>query len=331
MKKGIPITLREQAGTDSEQQLVSINCVTYNHEQFIGDAIESFLSQRTTFPVEILIHDDASTDRTGEIVKQYEEKYPDLIKPIYQTQNQYALGKRPETLNLNRSRGKYIAICDGDDYWTDPLKLHKQVKFLEENPKYSASLSGYRRLEQETGNIEQAINHASGRMQGDGFSFGLDEMKHSWLTKTLTALFRKSSIESVDFTEYRYYRDIHLFYHIIKTGPAFYHNEIFGVYRIHSGGVNSMKQGRVNSNAAYQCYRELYQKNGDEFTRVMFLKAVLGLLNYNLYHRYEENNFRKNCRLYLQAGFAIRRLPELKMMFMVFIKREWKEKALNYF
>lgn len=117
--------------------IVSINCITYNHEQYIADAIESFLMQKTSFNYEILIHDDCSTDRTAEIIKDYEKKYPDIIKPIYQTENQYYKGIKVSKINSDRAKGKYIALCEGDDYWTDPYKLQKQIDFLEKNPDYS--------------------------------------------------------------------------------------------------------------------------------------------------------------------------------------------------
>jgi glycosyltransferase involved in cell wall biosynthesis len=90
--------------------------------------------QKTTFPFEILIHDDASTDGTVGIIRDYERKYPDLIKPIYQIENQYSQGRTiSATYQFPRAKGKYIALCEGDDYWTDPLKLQKQVDFLEVN------------------------------------------------------------------------------------------------------------------------------------------------------------------------------------------------------
>lgn len=114
--------------------VVSIGCITYNHENFIRDAIDGFLMQETTFPVEILIHDDASTDGTANIVREYEAKYPQLINPIYQTENQWSKGNRPSLINLERARGEFIALCEGDDYWTNPHKLQKQVGFLEHNP-----------------------------------------------------------------------------------------------------------------------------------------------------------------------------------------------------
>lgn len=114
-----------------ENILVSISCITYNHEKYIADAIESFLMQKTSFKYEILIHDDASTDRTAEIIREYEKNYPDLIKPIFQTENQYSKGIQVEIFNIKRAKGKYFALCEGDDYWTDPYKLQKQVEYME--------------------------------------------------------------------------------------------------------------------------------------------------------------------------------------------------------
>jgi len=117
--------------------LVSIDCITYNHKQYIRDAIEGFLMQITNFPVEILIHDDASTDGTAEIIREYEKQYPWLIKPVYQTENQYSKHNGIiSKIQYARARGKYLAFCEGDDYWTDPYKLQKQVDFLETHPDY---------------------------------------------------------------------------------------------------------------------------------------------------------------------------------------------------
>ncbi len=115
--------------------LVSICCITYNHESYIRDAIEGFLMQKTTFPFEIIIHDDASTDDTAKIIQEYANQYPELFVTILQKENQWSKGIRPSpTYVWPRARGKYIALCEGDDYWTDPYKLQKQVDFMKENP-----------------------------------------------------------------------------------------------------------------------------------------------------------------------------------------------------
>lgn len=113
--------------------MVSIICNAYNQESYIADAIESFLMQKTEFAFEILIHDDASTDRTADIIREYEKKYPTLVKPIYQMENQYSKGGIGK-FQYPRVKGKYVAICEGDDYWTDSHKLQKQVEQLEKHP-----------------------------------------------------------------------------------------------------------------------------------------------------------------------------------------------------
>ena len=114
-----------------EDILVSIHCLAYNHEPYIRQCLDGFVMQQTKFKFEVLVHDDASTDHTADIIREYEKKYPNLIKPIYQSSNQYSRHVNVGTLNLSRAKGKYIAWCEGDDYWIDPLKLQKQVDFLE--------------------------------------------------------------------------------------------------------------------------------------------------------------------------------------------------------
>lgn len=113
--------------------MVSVCCLVYNHKPFLRECFDGFVMQKTTFSIEILVHDDASTDHSADIIREYTAKYPDLFKPIYQTENQYSKGVNVLAKNLMRSKGKYIAICEGDDYWTDPLKLQKQVEFMEEH------------------------------------------------------------------------------------------------------------------------------------------------------------------------------------------------------
>lgn len=112
---------------------VSVICNAYNHETYIAQCLESLVMQKTNFPYEILVHDDASTDRTADIIREYEKQYPHLVKPIYQTENQYSKGGIDQ-FQYPRAKGRYIAFCEGDDYWTDPLKLQKQFDAMEAHP-----------------------------------------------------------------------------------------------------------------------------------------------------------------------------------------------------
>ena len=116
--------------------LLSCCCITYNHEKFISQAIDGMLIQETNFPFEIILHDDASTDGTVEIIKKYAEKYPNIIRTILQKENQYSKKRNIMAIPIKEAKGQYIASLEGDDYWIDPLKLQKQVEFLENNSDY---------------------------------------------------------------------------------------------------------------------------------------------------------------------------------------------------
>lgn len=120
----------------SRTPVVSIVCPTYNHEAFLAKALDGFLVQQTTFPYEILVNDDASTDGTARILARYAERYPNIIRPFYHAENQYQQGKECIPGIFKEARGRYIAYCEGDDYWTDPDKLQLQVDFLENHPDY---------------------------------------------------------------------------------------------------------------------------------------------------------------------------------------------------
>lgn len=121
---------------DYEKPLVSICCITYNQNEYIRDALEGFLNQKTDFPYEVLIHDDASDDGTARIIEEYARRFPRIIKPVLQKENQYSKGLTniSGTFNFPRARGTYIAMCEGDDYWICPDKLQKQVDFLKAHP-----------------------------------------------------------------------------------------------------------------------------------------------------------------------------------------------------
>lgn len=141
--------------------LVSIICLAYNHEKYIAEALKGFLMQKTIFPFEVLVHDDASTDSTAYIIRDYEKKYPEIIKPIYQKENQYSQGVNITLdLMIPKAKGKYLAFCEGDDFWTDPRKLQMQFHAMEEHPEVDLCAHDIKAISARSGKlVEPAVKH----------------------------------------------------------------------------------------------------------------------------------------------------------------------------
>lgn len=222
-------------GKGNSNPVVSICCITYNHESYIEDALEGFLIQKTDFPFEILIHDDASSDGTAEIIRDYEAKYPEMIKAIYQTTNQYSLNKRiNQDFNFPRAEGKYIALCEGDDFWVDEHKLKIQKEFLDLNKEYVICYGDVKAID-ENGNA------------GDDFGGARKDLSSTELQKapsifTLTTMFRNLiSSTPLELTNARY-GDLTMWSRIGEYGKGKYLSEIKpSIYRLHQGGIHSQQ------------------------------------------------------------------------------------------
>lgn len=135
--------------------IVSVKCMVFNHEQYLRQCLEGFVMQKTDFKYEVIIHDDASTDSSAKIIKEYANKYPEIVKPIFEAHNQYSVGGFYRVINImNRCiKGKYIALCEGDDYWTDDCKLQKQVDYMESHGECGLVYTRMKELNQLTGKM----------------------------------------------------------------------------------------------------------------------------------------------------------------------------------
>jgi glycosyltransferase involved in cell wall biosynthesis len=226
--------------------LVSVCCITYDHEAFIAQALEGFLMQRTTFSFEVIVHDDASTDATASIIRSYQERFPDKIKPIFQTVNQYSIAPgRMTTIVHKAARGRYIALCEGDDYWTDPLKLQKQVDFLEANPDYSVTYHDAR-VEDAEGRLLLASKIPAGKAR----DYNEQELlMNETFILTLTIVYRNDPLVALDNaheTEMILNGDNFLTSRLGLTGKGKYMADIGpAVYREHGGGIWSSQNEEV--------------------------------------------------------------------------------------
>lgn len=168
--------------------VVAIRCTAYNHEEYLRDALEGFLKQKTDFPFVAIVHDDASTDTTTEIIKEYAAKYPDIILPIFEKENQYSQRNGSLSRIMDKAcevtGAKYIALCEGDDYWTDPLKLQKQVSFLESNKDYSMC---FHRVEIKREGISDNLNMYNVVKDRE---YTANEIFEKWIIPTCSAVFK---------------------------------------------------------------------------------------------------------------------------------------------
>ncbi|MBU1215144.1 MAG: glycosyltransferase family 2 protein [Gammaproteobacteria bacterium] len=258
--------------TEGATPMVSICCITFNHAEYIEHAIEGMLMQETTFPFEILINDDCSTDGTDEVIRAYEKKYPNLIFPVYQKENQFKFGGAINPrFNYLRAKGKYIAICEGDDYWTDSLKLQKQVSFLESNPDYVITYHDAQPFD-ESGNLDLDF----GGLRRDACNIELqtgvpiftlttcfrnvfDTLPAEWMVARLGDKFTWSILGS--YGKGKYLGDVK---------PA--------MYRVHAGGIHSSLHSskrlemELITNMSLYSY---YNRKKDPILEALFLKRVV--------------------------------------------------------
>lgn len=219
----------EQWGDESP--VVSVMCPTYNHVDFIEDALCGILGQETTFPFEVIIRDDASTDGTADIVREFEAKYPRIIRAIYETENQY-LKERARTRIGPLVRGQFVAYCEGDDYWIRPEKLQRQLTSL--HSQSSAVVSHHQALIVENGRIVSLGKLPKGNQR----DFTADELqKGAWLL-TLSLFHRRADIAPHPKSHRFVNGDKHLTSRLGGFGGACYEEDFVGaVYRRHDLSV----------------------------------------------------------------------------------------------
>lgn len=210
--------------------LVSIICTVYNHEPFLRQCLDGFVKQKTSFPFEAIVHDDVSTDNSVSIIREYAEKYPDIIKPIYEIENQYSKqdGSLYKVIN-SHLHGKYTAYCEGDDYWIDPLKLQKQVDILEKDASVGMVYT-YARI------FDQQKDELSERVVGrDGCSF--DEILLQNPVPTVTTIYRtdlyKKYLQDINpFPKKWVMADMPMWLYFAAESKVVFLPEITSVYRV---------------------------------------------------------------------------------------------------
>ena len=246
----------------SKTPLVSVNMITYNHEPYIAQAIEGVLMQKTNFPYEVLIGEDDSSDGTREICKEYAAKHPDKIRLfLNDRKNVIYINGRPtgrwNFINLlKNSKAEYIALCEGDDYWTDPLKLQKQVEFLEANPNYGMVHSDIHVLYQRTNKLKKNYKKTNKVYVPTGYIFE-DYLIHSFIS-TCSVCFKRSFLtdEIIDILLNKNFQmgDRIIFLEISKKAKVGYIEESLATRRILDESATYSK----NNQKGLQNYQSRY-------------------------------------------------------------------------
>lgn len=245
---------------DINNPVVSICCTAYNHECYIEDALKGFLIQESNFPYEILIHDDASTDHTADIIRAYVIKYPRLIKPIYQKENQYSKNLRiMPTFLFPHARGEFIAMCEGDDYWIDKTKLEKQYTFLESNVDYSMCIHNAYKVDIYSGERSLFNNQ---KMPSTFTS--TDVILKKWFSPTGSFFFRKPK------ENYNFPKDVNGDICIL------FENSIVGKIKYFDSPMSVYRYGVTGSMSATVPKRLLYKKK-ENFYRYCLKKSSIRL------------------------------------------------------
>ena len=230
--------------------IVSVYCLAYNHENYITQTLEGFINQKTNFKFEVFVHDDASTDNTKKIIMDYAERYPDVIKPILQKENQYSKGIDIKNVYIiPHMKGKYIAVCEGDDFWCNTHKLQKQVDFLETHPDYSACVHNTQKMLD--GKLIKDFFNSSFKNKTlsvkDVILSGAHEFHLSSVMYRRNLLFSDKAVEL--FKEKISVGDYPLSILLSISGKIYYFNDIMSVYRVSS--TNSWTQRIKKNNAQF--------------------------------------------------------------------------------
>ncbi len=289
--------------------VVVISCLAYNQEVYIRETLQSFVSQKTNFSFVAIVHDDASTDGTTIVIKEFVDRYPDIILPIYEKKNQYSkhdgsLGRIMQEAR-NATGAKYVALCEGDDYWTDPLKLQKQVDFLETHSGYSMC-------------FHNAIEHFEGNSRVDKLFSNLEsrdytgvEIYANWIVPTASVVVRREVFELDIYKRAKrnkkfIFGDILLFLSAASYGKTYAMEDVMSVYRRHEGGVTHYRN--IDSDLkTIEHQKAIVEVFGPEFKRIA--NRHISNLYMSIRYKYRSQGLRLKAILSLFKSMSYDLMP----------------------
>lgn len=278
---------------DKNDILVSICAIAYNHAPYIRQCLDGFLMQKTNFKYEIIIHDDCSTDGTTEVVREYAKNFPDIIVPIIQAENQYQKGNRHilSTFIFPKLKGKYWAICECDDYWTDPLKLQKQVDFLEVHPDYSMCFHRAMILKEYDCKVGLRCDDIENR------EYDPNELFKEWKVPTASIVAKRETLEIQNTGSERILNgDIVHVLNCAKVGKIRGMSDVMSVYRVQSSGVTYDPQAKYGRYMKYPDHF-LFFKDNYPFLRKYYVNKKIARAYLN------RRKFQRTIKAYMNDFF----------------------------
>ena len=283
--------------------LVSVLCTTYNHEKYIRQCLDSMVGQKTDFPYEIIVRDDASTDGTGEIIREYGRKYPGKVIPFILEFNHFSRGLTNDSFAkmFGMSGGKYIAICEGDDFWTDPEKLQVQTDFLELHPEYSLCVTASHYADAD-GNL---IKNKVFRTDTVSRELTTEEIMDGWTAATNTVVYRKACLEEdviIPFLGTCVNEDYARMVYLSLKGKVYYLDRMTGAYRV--GNPGSFSDDTHKRPEVYKArtmgFAEMLDRM-DAYTGGKYTTLIRRVRDRALFDMYANLEDRENMKKYLHA------------------------------
>lgn len=289
---------------------IRVDCLTFNHSQYIEDALNGFCMQKTNFPYLCIIMDDASTDGEQKVISDYLTENFNLDNASFKEENEdyklifarhktnfncyfavyflkynhYSIKKLKAPYlkeNWQNENIKYIALCEGDDYWTDPLKLQKQVDFLESSTEIIYTCHNFKIRTKDLTIVQNPIPNF---LKQTGWSiFTLEEAFNGfWFTKTLTCMYRADTLKTIDLSIFKNPKDVHLVYSLLMNGKGAFLNENMGVYRQHDGGVWSLKDSRERFLSTFYTWKDINNKLPTKVSKKNYQKCYYDFISKKL-------------------------------------------------
>ena len=299
---------------ESSPILVAVQCLVFNHEPYLRQCLDGFVMQKTNFRFVVIVHDDCSTDGSASIIREYAEKYPNLFHVIIQPQNLYSRGISPtrEYINpiIEQLKPKYMALCEGDDYWTDPLKLQKQVDFLESHPDYSMCCHGADVLNETLREVDCACEHMTTR------EYLPDDAFPTWQIPTASIVYKKKEVDTYTLKNADSFMagDVVLILKCMHVGRVWGMSEHMSVYRMNPGGVTSRAEtmaSRLKMCTHYEAMMANFPKINTDYCHRFI--AMVHYMNFRQTNDFKTKIISLWKAIMNKPDFVIRKVLKLKV------------------